>query len=247
MDKHVDTISVNLNTDHDAVEIISGIIIKPIKLEADVEPKHKIPILIKIHHADWQILNLPQEITQHYPVVIHTKPRTVIYGRYNALENTFTLTVAVKYRETMTRKKALMGIVSIFSLNIMPVLRKSRRMIGNPLSYSFDIGSDIWQMIKAPKKHTSNTTSTVGKSFADMSDREAKKYSLNFSCLAILIFCMPLIIYLLSLLMGGRFSYYTFFVIPFCLIPLHMRYQCKHRIKISAGRFLIQLCKGRGI
>ncbi|WP_440993637.1 hypothetical protein [Cysteiniphilum litorale] len=247
MDKHVDTISVNLNTDHDAVEIISGIIIKPIKLEANVEPKHKIPILIKIYHADWQILNLPQEITQHYPVVIHTKPRTVIYGRYNALEHTFTLTVAAKYRKAMTKKKAMMGIVSIFSLNIMPVLRKSRRMIGNPLSYSFDIGSDIWQMIKAPKKNTNNATNTSGRSFADMNDREAKKYSLNFSCLAILILCIPLIMYLLSLLMGGHFSYYTFLVMPFCLIPLHMRYQCKYRTKISAGRFLIQLCKGRGV
>ncbi|GGF92532.1 MULTISPECIES: hypothetical protein [Cysteiniphilum] len=243
MNNHVDTMNFNLTVDHDPVEIIDGIIIKPIKLEEHIELKHKIPILIKIHNADWQILNLPQEITQHYPVVIHAKPRTVIYGRYNAVEHNFTLTVAAKYSDGMTKKKVLMGVVSIFSLNILPVLRKSRRMIGNPFSYSFDIGSDIWKMIKAPK-HTNNT---IGGSFADMSERDAKKYSLNFSCLAIFIIMIPLIMYLLSLIMDGHFSYYAFIVIPFCLIPLYMRYQCKYRKKVTISRFLIELCKGRGI
>lgn len=239
MSIYVDTVEFDLRVEHDEVEIITGVWIKPVKLDAPVEPKHKIPVLIKIYHADWQIINLPQEISQHYPVVIHKKPRTVLYGKFSSSSKLLSITVAARHKIPVNKKKLMLSIISP---NIMPVVRKSRRMISHPFSYSIEVGRDIYQSIQTGKNNRGKRHS-----FSDLSDENSKKYRIQFSILASLFLLMPVIFYLITLGFNEHFNGYTCFIMLLALIPLYMRYQVKYKQNISIPRYMLKLLTGRGL
>ena len=149
MGNFVNTISFTTAKDQDPIEVINGILIKPVKLEDLILSAHTIPVLVKIYHAEWKILNIPQNINQHYPIVLCRQPRTILYGKYNISGQIFTVTIAIKKHTPLTAKSI---IVPIFTPNVVPVLRQCKRMMGTPFGYLAEIFKDIAIAIK-PSTH----------------------------------------------------------------------------------------------
>ena len=98
MNNRVETITIKLSCQYDVIELLPGIVIKPVLLNTIIESSHKIPILIKLFDQDWQILNVAQEISQHYPIIINQSPKSIVYGRLNRNDLTYKLTLIVKER-----------------------------------------------------------------------------------------------------------------------------------------------------
>ena len=238
MDNFVNTISFSTAEDQDSIEVINGILIKPVKLEDLILSTHSIPVLIKIYHTEWKILNIPQSVNQYYPIVLCRKPRTVLYGKYNISDQIFTITIATKKHTPLTVKNI---ILPIFTPNIVPVLRQCKRMMGTPFGYLAEIFKDIAMAIKPSISRPKNYDP-----YKNIDDHEAKICTVRFGLLGALFFVMPGICYLLSRLMSGNFTGYYYLISLFSFFPLHMRYQCKYRRKINGIYFLYKLITGRG-
>lgn len=242
---------------------VGGIEIETIQCVASLQKKQSLQVIYRKQGEDDKTLNIPQNISSFYPVILQDKPRIVLHGHYNAETGDCYYTIAVRFLKkhrseqeqqakatqqvTKKKKNKLATFFNVSTLylfkDMKSIGKKVSRVAYKPMSMTSSVAHDMQQV----KPLLSFPDYERDQAFLNQfTDEQSQKLTRMYTWLTALFIFVPYPYLWYFDLYGKGMGYFFIGIMYFlALMAVRARYEAKYRKRTKVFEFLWKLVTWR--